>query len=96
MAAVVLKFTRVLKNGAVFYLFEGFENVKYRWELPCEYLSGSHFAAWDRNFMYSDGKCLFSLSPGNEISEGDYCKRIYLVEKAKEKLKEINDRKIHH
>jgi hypothetical protein len=92
MAAVVLKFTRVLKNGAVFYLFEGFENVKYRWELPCEYLSGSHFAAWGRTLLYSDGKSLFSLSPGNEISENEYRKLMYLVEKGKEKLKEINDR----
>lgn len=47
MADVLLKFTRVLKNGTVFYNFEGFENVKSRWELPCEYLSGSHFAAWN-------------------------------------------------
>jgi hypothetical protein len=92
MAAVLLKFTRILKNGAVFYLFEGFENVKCRWELPCEYLSCSHFAAWDRNLLYSDGRNLFSLAPGSEISEDDYYKLMYLVEKGKERLKEINGR----
>lgn len=92
MTDLILKFTRVLKNGAVFYFFEGFENVKYRWELPCEYLSFPHFAAWDRTLLYSDGHNLFLLDPGNEISEVDYSKFIDLIEKGKERLKEINGR----
>ncbi|WP_269850496.1 hypothetical protein [Methanosarcina horonobensis] len=61
MADVLLKFTRVLKNEATFYLFEGFENVKSRWELPCEYLSGSHFATWNGVLLYSDGSAVKTL-----------------------------------
>ncbi len=92
MAAVLLKFTRILKNGALFYLFEGFENVKSRWELPCEYLSGPHFAAWNGMLLYSDGRSLFSLVPGSEVSEEGYRKLMQLVERGKERLKEINER----
>ena len=43
--------------------------------------------------LYSDGESLFSLIPGNEISEEDYRKLMSLVEKGKERLKEINERK---
>lgn len=93
MAGVLLKFTMILKNGVVFYFFGGFENVKCRWELPCEYLSGPHFAIWNEVLLYSDGESLFSLIPGNEISEEDYRKLMSLVEKGKERLKEINERK---
>ena len=92
MAAVMLKFTRVLKNRAIFYCFEGFENVKSRWELPCEYLSGPHFAAWNGILLYSDGRYLFSLVPGNEVSEDGYRKLMQLVGRGKERLKEINER----
>jgi hypothetical protein len=93
MAGVLLKFTKILKSGVIFYLFEGFEKIKCRWELPCEYLSGPHFAAWDEILLYSNGESLFSLIPGNEISEEEYRKLMYLVEKGKERLKEINERK---
>ena len=92
MAAVILKFTRILKNGALFYLFEGFGNVKSRWELPCEYLSGPHFAAWNGMLLYSDGRNLFSLVSGSEVSEGDYRKLMELVEICKGRLKAINER----
>ena len=92
MADVLLKFTRILKNGDLFYFFEGFENVKSRWELPCEYLSGPHFAAWDGVILYSDGKNLFSLAPGSEVSEDGYRKFMQLVERCKERLREINSR----
>jgi len=78
-----------LKNEAILYLFEGFENVKSRCELPCEYLSGPHFAAWDGVLLYSDGINLFSLAPGSEVSEKDYRKLMHLVERGKERLKEI-------
>jgi hypothetical protein len=92
MADVFLKFTRILKNGDSFYLLEGFENVKSRWELPCEYLSGPHFAAWNGVLLYSDGRELFSLAPGSEVSEEGYRKLLHLVERGKERLKEINER----
>ena len=92
MAAIFLKFTRVLINGASLYIFEGFENVKSRWELPCEYLSGPHFAAWDGVLLYSDGINLFSLAPGSEVSEEGYRKLMHLVENGKERLKKINER----
>jgi hypothetical protein len=92
MAAVFLKFTRILKNGALFYLFEGFENVDSRFELPCEYLAGSHFAAWNEIFLYSDGKTLFSLAPGSELSENGYLELMSIAGKGKERLKEIRSR----
>lgn len=92
MADLLLKFTKISKNGAFFYLFEGFENMKSRWELPCEYLSGTHFAAWDGMLLYSDGRRLFSLTPGSEVSEDGYRKLMQLVERGKERLKEINSR----
>ena len=92
MAAVLLKFRKVFRNGAVFYLFEDFENVKSKWELPCEYLSGPHFAAWEGVLLYSDGKVLFSLTPGCEVSEECYRKLMQLVERGKERLNEISER----
>jgi hypothetical protein len=92
MAAVLLKFSRIIKNGAFFYIFEGFENVKPRGELPCEYLSGLHFAVWNEALLYSDGKNLFSLTPGSEVSEDGYRKFMQLVERCKERLREINSR----
>jgi hypothetical protein len=92
MADVFLKFTMILKDEAILYLFEGFENVKSRWELPCEYLSGPHFAAWNGVLLYSDGKNLLSLAPGSEVSEKGYRKLMHLVEGGKERLKEINER----
>jgi hypothetical protein len=93
MADVLLKFIKILKNGAIFYRFEGFENVDSRWELPCEYLSGSHFAAWNGVLLYSDGKKLFSLTQGNELSESAYSKLMLIVDAGKKKLREIRARK---
>ena len=78
MADVLLKFSRIVKNGAFFYIFEGFESVKSRWELPCEYLSGPHFAVWNGVLLYSDGRNLFSLTPGSEASEDGYRKFMQL------------------
>jgi hypothetical protein len=92
MAGILLKFTKILKNEAVFYILESFENVKSRWELPCEYLSGPHFAAWDGVLLYSDGERLFSLSPGSEVSEDGYRKLMQFVKRGKERLKVINSR----
>jgi hypothetical protein len=92
MDDVFVKFTRISKNGAFFYLFEGFQNVKSRGELPCEYLSGPHFAAWNEVLLYSDGRNLFSLTLGSEVSEDGYRKFMQLVENGKERLKEINSR----
>jgi hypothetical protein len=89
MADVLLKFTRVLKYGTVFYLFEGFENVKARWELPCEYLSGSHFAAWNGILLYSEGRSVKTLSPGNMLSDNEYVKLMKLIDLGKKRLKEI-------
>jgi hypothetical protein len=59
--------------------------------LPCEYLSGSHFAAWDKILLYSDGKNLFSLSQGDELSENDYSKLMSIVDEGKERLKKIRN-----
>ena len=89
MADVLLKFTKILINGTIFYSFEGFENVKSKWELSCEYLSGSHFAAWNGILLYSDGKKLYSLAPGNELSENSYLELISIVATGKKRLKEI-------
>lgn len=89
MADVLLKFTRVLKNGTVFHNFEGFENVKSRWELPCEYLSGSHFAAWNGVLLYSDGNAVKPLSPGSVISENEHLELMKIVELGKKRLSEI-------
>lgn len=89
MANALLKFTRILKNGTVFYLFDGFENVTSRWELPCEYLSGPHFAAWNGILLYSDGNAVKSLSPGSIISENEYRELICLIELGKKRLSEI-------
>lgn len=93
MGSKLLKFTKVFKNGITFYRFEGFENVDSRWELPCEYLSGSHFAAWNELLLYSDGKKLFSLAKGSELSESTYSELISIVNTGKERLREIRSRK---
>jgi hypothetical protein len=92
MAEVVLKFTKILRREANFYLFKCFENVKPRGELPCEYLSGPHFAVWNGVLLYSDGENSFSLIPGNEVSEDRYQELMQLIEKGKGRLKEINER----
>ncbi len=92
MASKLLRFTRILKNGTVFYRFEGFENVDSRWELPCEYLSGLHFAAWNGILLYSDGKNLFSLAQGSELSESAYSELLSIVDKGKGRLREIRSR----
>ncbi len=83
MVSKLLRFTKVLKNGAVFYRFEGFENVDSRWELPCEYLSGIHFAEWNGILLYSDGKTLFSLAQGNELSECAYSELMSIIDAGK-------------
>lgn len=89
MAGVFLKFTRTLKNGTPFYLFEGFENVKSRWELPCEYISGSHFAAWNGILLYSYGSTVKTLPPGSMISESEYVELMKLIDLGKKRLGEI-------
>jgi len=89
MVDVLLKFTKVLKNGNTFYRFESFENVDSRWELPCEYLSGSHFAAWNGVLLYSAGNSIKTLCPGNLISLSEYQKLMEIIETGKERLKEI-------
>ncbi len=92
MADVFLRFTRTLKNGTVFYIFDGFENVKSRWELPCEYLSGSHFAAWNGIMLYSEGSNVKTLTPGILISENEYSKLMKLIEIGKKRLSEIQSK----
>ncbi|NLO30541.1 MAG: hypothetical protein GX120_08635 [Methanosarcina mazei] len=92
MADVFLRFTRTLKNGTVFYIFDGFENVKSRWELPCEYLSGSHFAAWNGILLYSEGSNVKILTPGILISENEYSKLMKLIEIGKKRLSEIQSK----
>lgn len=92
MAEKLLKFTRILKNGTVFYHFEGFDNVKSRWELPCEYLSGSHFAAWNGILLYSDGNAVKSLSPGSVVPKNEYMKLMNLIEIGKKRLREIQSK----
>ena len=89
MADVLLRFTRILKNGTIFYLFEGFENIDSRWELPCEYLSGPHFAAWNEVILYSDGKSLKTLCLGNLITVNEYEKLMEIVQTGKKRLREI-------
>ncbi|MHC1753978.1 MAG: hypothetical protein AB9861_00835 [Methanosarcina sp.] len=92
MADAFLKFTRILKNGNTFYLFDGFENIKSRWELPCEYLSGSHFAAWNGILLYSDGSAVKPLSPGSIISENEYRELMNTIELGKKRLSEIQSK----
>lgn len=92
MVSKLLIFTKILKNRTILYRFECFENVASRWELPCEYLSGSHFAAWNGILLYSDGKNLFSLAPGSELSESAYSELMSIVETGKERLREIRSR----
>ncbi|AAM29757.1 hypothetical protein [Methanosarcina mazei] len=92
MADVFLRFTRTLKNGTVFYIFDGFENVKSRWELPCEYLSGSHFAAWNGILLYSEGSNVKTLTPGSMVSENEYSKLMKLIEIGKKRLSEIQSK----
>jgi hypothetical protein len=92
MADMLLKFTRVLKNGIVFYHFEGFENVKSRWELPCEYLSDSHFTAWNGVLLYSDGSAVKTLAPGGIISENEHQELMKLIDLGKKRLREIQNK----
>ncbi|AKB44235.1 hypothetical protein [Methanosarcina vacuolata] len=89
MVDVLLKFTKILKNGTTFYHFEGFENVDSRWELPCEYLSGPHFAAWNGVFLYSGGNKIKTLCPGNLISLSEYQELMEIIQVGKQRLKEI-------
>ena len=89
MADVILRFSRVLKNGAVFYRFEGFENICSRWELPCEYLSGPHFAAWKGVILYSDGKSIKTLCLENLITLNEYERLMEIIQTGKERLREI-------
>ncbi|WP_292376094.1 hypothetical protein [Methanosarcina sp. UBA411] len=89
MDSKLLKFTKVFKNGITFYRFEGFENVDSRWELPCEYLSGSHFAAWNGLLLYSDGNSIKTLCPGNLISLSEYQELTKIVQVGKQRLREI-------
>lgn len=89
MADSLLKFTRILEKDFAFYRFDGFENVKSRWELPCEYLSGSHFAAWNGILLYSNGNAIKYLSPGSVIPENEYVELINIIELGKKRLSEI-------
>jgi len=89
MASKLLKFTKILKNGTIFYRFEGFENVESRWELPCEYLSGSHFAAWNGVLLYSDGNIMKTLYPGSLISVNEYRELMEIIQIGKQRLREI-------
>lgn len=93
MASVVLKFTPHLKNGIISYYFEGFENVNPKWELPCEYLSGLHFTAWDGVLLYSEGNFIKTLSPGSMISENEYKELTKIVKLGKKRLKEIQSKR---
>ena len=88
----LLKFIPLLKNGKTLYRFEAFENVKPKWELPCEYLSGLHFTAWDRVLLYSDGNFVRKDVVGSELSEEEYLELIKIVELGKKRLKEIRAR----
>ncbi|AKB51069.1 hypothetical protein MSBRW_1816 [Methanosarcina barkeri str. Wiesmoor] len=92
MVDILLKFTKVLKNSTTFYRFEGFENVDSRWELPCEYLSGPHFAAWNGVLLYSGGNSIHTLCPGNLISLSEYQELMEIVEIGKERLREIKNK----
>lgn len=89
MDSKLLKFTKVFKNGITFYRFEGFENVDSRWELPCEYLSGSHFAAWNGVLLYSNRNSIKTLCPGNLISLSEYQELTKIVQVGKQRLREI-------
>jgi hypothetical protein len=92
MGSKLLKFKKILKNGTIFYRFEGFENVNSRWELPCEYLSGSHFAAWNGIILYSDGNVVKTLPQGCLISVNEYQELMKIVEIGKERLREIKSK----
>ncbi len=89
MVGVLLKFTKILKDGTVSYRFECFENVDSRWELPCEYLSGSHFAAWNGVLLYSSGNKIKTLFPGNLISLNEYKELMETIQLGKKRLREI-------
>jgi len=89
MADMLLKFTKILKNGTIFYRFEGFENVDSRWELPCEYLSGSHFAAWNGVLLYSSGNSIKTLCPENLVSLSEYQELMKIIQLGKQRLREI-------
>lgn len=92
MTDASLKFTRILKKGSIFYHFEGFENVKSRWELSCEYLSGPHFAAWNGILLYSEGSGVKTLPPGTMLSENEYGELMKLIELGKKRLSEIQSK----
>jgi hypothetical protein len=92
MADVLLRFTRILKNGMVFYRLEGFENVDSRWELPCEYLSGPHFAAWNGVLLYSDGNSIKTLCLENLITVSEYEGLMKIIQIGKKRLREINNK----
>lgn len=92
MSTVSIRFKEILKDKSFSYLFEGFEGVYSRWELPCEYISGPHFASWNGILFYSDGKALFSLAPGSEISENKYLELFSIIDSGKRRLKEIQNR----
>lgn len=93
MDKTTLEFIPVLKNGIRYYRLEAFENVAFRWELPCEYISGLHFTAWDGVLLYSDGNFVRKVAVGSEISEKDYLELKKVVELGKERLKEIRGRR---
>ncbi|MDD3042486.1 MAG: hypothetical protein PHV51_02345 [Methanosarcinaceae archaeon] len=92
MDKMALEFTPVLKNGIRYYRFEAFENVASRWELPCEYISGLHFTAWEGVLLYSAGSFVRKVAVGSEISEKEYLELKKVVELGKERLKEIRSR----
>lgn len=96
MSTFSVRFKKVLKdqNGdrKFSYLFQGFEGVYSRWELPCEYLSGLHFASWNEILLYSDGQAFFSLVPGSEISESKYLELLTIFNSGEKRLKEIRGR----
>jgi hypothetical protein len=92
MVDVLLKFTKVLKNDTIFYRFESFENVDSRWELPCEYLSGTHFAAWNGVLLYSGRNSIHTLCPGNLISLSEHQELIKIIEIGKERLRKIKSK----
>lgn len=92
MVNPLLKFSRVFKNGSIFYLFDSFENVKSRWELPCEYLSGPHFTAWNGILLYSYGNAVKTLCPESIISENEYTELMKLIDLGKKRLGEIQSK----
>lgn len=92
MADTFLTFTKILKDETLLYRFEGFENVASRWELPCEYLSGPHFAAWNGFLLYSSGESIKTLCPGKFISLNEYQELLEIVQSGKQRLREIKNK----